>query len=129
MAELYHYTCEHGSAGIQADGLIVPQPQPPDGERKIVWLTDLEAPNRAALGLTSLVLQCDRMERRFVVPEPESVYRYVDVRRAWWPREWRELLESADGAMPMHWYVSEMPQRYDREAVIHGFQPQPGGTR
>lgn len=108
---LYHYTCGHGAAGIGKTGLIDVFLQPPEGQVALTWLTDLEAPNRLALGLTSNTIQCDRLAFRFDVPEPVEVVRYVDVRREHFPRYWREALERSPGAMPMHWYLSLVPQR------------------
>jgi hypothetical protein len=71
-----------------------------------VWLTDLEVPDRKALGLTSDLLDCDRLEHRVVVDvEAEHWPRYA--RRL--PLELRRRLELAAGARPMHWYVSEHP--------------------
>jgi hypothetical protein len=118
---LYHYTCDHGAAGISASGLVEVRLQPPEGKVALAWFTDLEAPNRVALGLTSRSLQCDRLAYRFTIPEPIDVVRYVDVRREHFPRYWREALESVPGAMPMHWYISLAPQRAEPEGkVIHG---------
>ncbi len=89
------------------DGVVKPHEQPMLGDRSLAWFTDLDVPHREALGLTSLILSCDRTEHRFKVTQA------VDVR--WWPRFARELgprerepLESAAGAMPGHWYVADV---------------------
>ena len=107
---LYHYTCRDRAALIVVDGYTL-RPGP-DG---VLWLTDLDHPFREALGLTSHTLTCDRTERRFVVEVPDEqfaegrVARYVDLKRERHPLTLRGL-DLADGAMPMHWWVSLDPQ-------------------
>lgn len=121
MTTLYHYTCkDHGAPGILGSGKIEPHRQPPEGQAALVWLTDLEAPNRTALGLTFQMLQCDRMERRFTIPEPVEAHHWNDVKREHFPRWWIERLEGAPGAMPMHWFVSTQPQYFSREEMPRG---------
>lgn len=65
---LYHYTCSHGIAGIGAFGKLLPRTCPwmPDAPA-VVWLTDMVEPDRDAIGLTSTILTCDRLEGRYVV--------------------------------------------------------------
>jgi hypothetical protein len=103
---LYHYCCSHSLEGIRRDGFLKPHRQVALGDVELVWLTDLDAPDRLALRLTSDLLDCDRLEHRIV----------VDVEAIHWPRYARQLplelrrpLELATGARPMHWYVSEHP--------------------
>lgn len=104
MTTFYHYTCLHGWAGIRASGGILKP-----GTDGVVWLTDLSYPFRLQLGLTSTMLSCDRTAYRYrVTGEPATIQRWVDVRRTW-DRDWVAALESAPGAMPMHWYVSGSP--------------------
>jgi hypothetical protein len=100
---LYHYTCDHGADGIRRDGLIRPHPSLAL-DVELVWLTDLDAPYREALGLTSHLLSCDRTAHRFEVATEGAL---------WWPRYARTLppgtrcaLESSYGAMPAHWWVA-----------------------
>jgi hypothetical protein len=106
---LYHYTCRHSLAKLTAAadvfGTMVLEPMSPGG---LLWLTDLETPYREALGLTSMILNCDRTEYRLEVMDPSTVQRWVDVRRQY--PGLREL-ELAPGVMPMHWYVSTSPER------------------
>ncbi len=80
---LYHFTCAHAEACIRRDGALIPQVswrrldavlldagQAMTGLWRapaVVWLTDMERPSRHRLGLTSIVLQCDRTEYRFEV--------------------------------------------------------------
>lgn len=108
MPILYHYTCDHGAAGIRATGEIRPL-QHPLLHAPLVWLTDLDPPIPAALGLTSLILHCDRTEHSFAVETDSAVWWPRYARRV--PRDAREALESAPGVMPAHWWVSEEPLR------------------
>jgi hypothetical protein len=64
---LYHYCCSHSLEGIRKDGFLRPWRQVALGDVPLVWLTDLEVPDRKALGLTSDLLDCDRLEHRVVV--------------------------------------------------------------
>ncbi len=109
MTELWHYTCEHGAELIRQDMTLKPiNPLIP-----MLWMTDLAIPDRLGLGLTMKTLKCDRLAHRFQVVDPHEVYRWVDVRRSWrgtkgWA--WVQAIESTEGAMPMHWYVSKVEQ-------------------
>lgn len=105
---LYHYTCDHQAPSIAQDGVLKP------GIDGLVWLTDLDAPPRLALGLTSYTLSCDRMANRFTVTQSADT--------VWWMR-YRKLRpdlvakELCDGVMPMHWWVSERPVSLVRVGV------------
>ena len=110
---LWHYTCDHGRAGIGDRGYLVPGVMLTDRVANLpcsryVWLTDLAVPIRDALGLTGLIVKCDRVAHRYRVWDETTVRRWVDVARDV-PRAIRENLESAPGARPAHWYVSEEP--------------------
>lgn len=104
-AVLYHYTCNHGLNGIIADRKLLPNPHPWIGH-PLVWLTDLDVPDRAGLGLTAHHITCDRTENRVEVA-------YNPVIRPW--TEWatwtqvpylvRDTIEGG-GGLPMHWWVS-----------------------
>lgn len=104
--KLYHYTCSHALPGILRDGFLRPNINPLLDDLDLVWLTDLDTPDRAALGLTSNILSCDRTEHRVEV-DVEAIHWPRFARR--FPAEQRRPLEFAPGAMPMHWYVSETP--------------------
>jgi hypothetical protein len=99
----YHYTCADGVAGIHRDGIIRPNAHPLLCE-ELVWLTDMEVPVRAALGLTSHTLTCDRTEYRVTVRTNQAVWWPIYARRVD-PAVRREF-EFALGAMPAHWWVS-----------------------
>ena len=98
---LYHFTCSHGRALIGSPGVLEPH-------WGFVWLTDLARPPREAVGLTSQILDCDRMEFRYRATANGTVVPWTTVRRRY-PREWVEGLESAPGALLRHWYVSPVP--------------------
>lgn len=105
---LYHYTCaEHGRPGIEAAKHVRPFPQPLL-RKNLSWFTDMELPDRQALGLTQATLCCNRTEYRVTVNTTGSGI------VPWWhwqhgkvQRVIREVLE-LDG-LPMHWWVSELP--------------------
>lgn len=118
---LYHYTCDHGRAGLGAKGeLIAPIEQPLDqtvvdemtgwqrGLLHLIWMTDLDEPLRKPLGLTAVSLHCDRTQYRYRVTDDKYVHRWITVRRDW-PRKLRDGLEQASGAMPGHWWISLRP--------------------
>ena len=99
---LFHYCCDHSNAKIEADnGILRP------GITGFLWLTDLYPPIRAALGLTSTILDCDRMTNCWQVDEPTQAVRWVAVRKHM--PDLAVELESAPGAAPMHWWVSAIP--------------------
>ncbi len=114
---LYHFTCADGAAGILRDGVIRPNLHPLLGWA-VVWLTDMEVPDRAALGLIpSERVPCDRAEYRFEVA-PGGLARCV-----WWPRFARILPRAVRSAFeyglegehpgdcgrPAHWWVATEP--------------------
>ena len=126
---LYHYTCSHSALRIREQGWIKPAcllphrsyDSLPLSYRAIAiavgsmcWLTDLAPPTyRDALGLSSLILKCDRTESCFEVePDWEGTRWWMRVRKQY--PQLREL-EEADGAMPMHWFVSDRPVLVRRE--------------
>lgn len=111
MKRLYHYTCAHSINGIRRTGRLEPNPHPLLGRLALVWLTDLDVPGTYGLGLTSHLIRCRRTEYRAS----------VDTEALHWPDLARTLrrttddrqvlagvqsLESATGALPMHWWVS-----------------------
>lgn len=110
--QLYHYCCGHSAAAIEdSHGILRPHttdalyPLPP-----VVWLTDMEAPDRYGLGLTSLLIECDRTEFRYPVVMAGDLALVVE----WWPhfaRRYRaypvvEELEASPGTLPVHWWVA-----------------------
>ncbi len=102
MPALYHFTCGHGAAGIRSDNMTV---RPMTG---LAWFTDLDVPYREALGLTNYLTKCDRTAFTFTVTDPDGVgiVPWTSIRRE---HPNADLLESAPGVMPMHWFVSRIP--------------------
>ena len=110
MASLYHYTCSHAAPLIKRDGLLKLHPQPLLGGMPLIWFTDMDAPDRAALGLTSHTLKCDRTAFRVDVEAGDAIVRWFAFARPL-PIEARRRLEFAPGVLPAHWYVSRSPYR------------------
>lgn len=104
--KLYHYTCDHGSEKIARSGQLLPNGHPwlpvP-----VIWLTDMERPDREALGLTSQTIRCDRTAWRVSVDTDEADPWHVFARRYRVSRSVREELEF--GRLPMAWFVSLDP--------------------
>ena len=112
---LYHYTCGDSAPEIDATGQLRPNYSavPP-----VVWLTDLEVPDAAALGLTSRTLGCDRTRHRVEV-EPAAALWWPTYARSL-PRELRAYLEDVPGVLPAHWWVSEEPVPIVRNSTRTG---------
>lgn len=100
---LYHYTCSHAAPLIVTDGFLRTHPQPQLVGESLIWLTDMEWPDRLALGLTSHTLRCDRTEWRVTVDT--DAQRWAKYARSL-ARILRHGLEWAPGARPMHWWVA-----------------------
>jgi hypothetical protein len=99
---LYHYTCSHTRPVVGTRGMLRPNPHPWLGV-SVLWLTDQDAPDRRGLGLTSNMLQCDRLEFRYIV-EAGDAKRWNDYAASVSLRA-RMILESASGARPDTWWV------------------------
>jgi len=99
--KLYHYTCDDGRRKIGEEGWLAP------GWDGWLWLTDLAQPDAQGLGLTKVILTCDRTAHRYQIDADGLRYTHP-----WW--EARRLvnpnrvktLESAPGVKPFHWWVS-----------------------
>ena len=108
---LYHYTCSHGRADLGDEGHLLPGASLTSAQlampwtASLVWLTDLPAPIRDALGLTSNFIRCDRTRYRYRVVDPTHTVRWVLVARNY-PRA---EIENAPGVLPMHWWVADRP--------------------
>lgn len=114
---LYHYTCDHGRQALGDQGDVLSRFDqarhrgsrlPMDQLALHSWFTDLDRPLEQPLGLTSQILDCDRTAHRYEVTDPADVHRYIDIRRTL-GHPLCAALESAPGAMPMHWYVAVSP--------------------
>ena len=108
----YHFTCWHGLERIEASGWrLVPNPFAPTlGLPSLVWLTDMEVPDREALGLTSHSLECDRTAYRLRVVETGPVEPWsVWCRTNGVTREWRDGWLEQGATRPRRWFVSAVP--------------------
>ena len=120
---LYHYSCHHGASAIGERGIVLPSGMhaPEAVERmpeelkwltNYAWFTDLSQPLPGQLGLTRMLIDCDRLAHRFVV-KPDEMEKCI-----WWPDEMKRLnlraarrISLAPGAMPAHWWVATGPIR------------------
>lgn len=104
---LFHYACRdhtHRALGDRAVLRPMRQPLHKNGSA-LIWLTDMDPPERDALGLTSEVfLRCDRLAVRYVVETdsaiPWNAYKVENV-----PSREIKILEGC-GAKPDRWFVS-----------------------
>lgn len=99
-----HFTCEDGHRGIIRDGMIRPNRHPLLGGPSVIWLTREKFPKRAALGLTSHSLSCDRMAHRIEV-DPDHALHWDAAKGMFNPIAVQQL-ESARGARPSSWWVT-----------------------
>lgn len=113
--KLFHHTCDHGREQIGDQGdLISAAEQRGQVEfwtMNFVWLTSMRYPNREALGLTMHLVGCDRTKFTYEVLLPDddpSIHPWAKVARDL-PRELRDEIERAPGAMPALWWVSLGP--------------------
>lgn len=120
MIVLRHFTCAHTHATLGDEGVLLPGATlRPDrlaswAPSHYVWATNLRLPLREALGLTSNYTHCDRTEYRYLIdPDDQHLFvPWVKIRRT---VEHHQLLESAEGARPAHWWVSPEPVRVTLE--------------
>jgi hypothetical protein len=118
---LFHYTCDHGARLIGRSGpcVLLPFMHPWLG-KKLVWLTDLDAPERRAVGLTSTHIRCDRLRHRYVVDDQRHVRAWLDsLERLRLIESMRQAFEFDDDGRPSspeHWWISDraLVARYDR---------------
>lgn len=114
--ELWHYTCQHGRDQLGDRGTLLPRAlQAGSAHREhspivlecLVWATDLAEPRAWALGLTSLMLDCNRTAHRYSV-DPRAFQRWGRLRSAVDP-VLVDHLELAPWAEPAHWWVALGP--------------------
>lgn len=90
---------------------------------RLVWLTDMAVPDRAALGLTSHTLTCDRLECRYLVAPCADILPWAAVRRAGLGKAMLQtagagaLIAFEAGRQPDRWFVSlsSLTARLDRD--------------
>lgn len=115
---LWHYTCDHGHHALGYDhATLLPAASlvlAHNGRHQLaesahlIWMTDLDRPITDALGLTSLLLRCDRTQYRYRVTDTTSCEPWWQVARRL-PTHVRMALEQSPGARPAHWWVSFLP--------------------
>lgn len=106
--ELWHFTCEHGYAGLRDRGLLRPNRHPLLPHLgPVIWMTMDPEPKRDAVGLSaSVLLTCDRMAYRYSVRPAPSCVSWMEVRDEADPRVLATL--ESFGA-PETWWISRLP--------------------
>lgn len=105
---LYHFTCDHGLSGIGRVGELRPMVEHPWLHCKVVWLTTEKRPDRFATGLTSNLLDCDRMAHRYVVRDLSRCRPWLtSPERAGARQDFVAELEQFGD--PEHWWIASEP--------------------
>lgn len=121
--KLFHYTCDHGRAGIGERGVLKPT-RTFWGGPAVCWLTDMDPPDRDGLGLTSHTLSCDRLQYRYVVADSAGCERWLTSRiRAHAPLHAVLMLEAIDGVKPDRWWISTVGLRATLDNGYQNAQP------
>lgn len=103
-SDLYHWTCAHSAVQIRNSRTV-------QTHYRWSWWTDIATPGqrmRAATGLTSNLLGCDRTEYRCTAADPRLLQPWTE------HREQVDLdlvlsLEGVPGARPDRWWVALTP--------------------
>jgi hypothetical protein len=104
---LWHFTCEHGFAGLGERGKLGLNPHPLLPKLgQVAWLTSDPTPERDAVGLTSSLLMCDRMAYRYRVESPSRCIPWTAVRHLAAPEVLHDL--ESFGA-PETWWIAREP--------------------
>lgn len=112
---LYHYTCEHGAAGIDASGELRPNAHPWLSAQygKVVWLTDVGDTVLAGVAtgmFPPVMLRCDRLAVRYTVfaDDVRGLVHWPDIRDRFDP----DAVASLEaGALPSRWWLTRRPIR------------------
>lgn len=106
---LYHFTCIDHAPAIDHELLLRPNAHPYLPGLPLVWLTDLDTPDRTGLGLTSgHLITCDRTAYRYTVADPGGCIPWTALAHLL-PRHIRDPFEDAPGRLPAHWWVCADP--------------------
>lgn len=109
-----HWSCFHGEAGIRHLRRVIPN----KAAGGVSWWTDLHGKGqtiRQQLGLTSNILECDRMAIRFWAdPRDERLLIPWVLYKPQVSEAWAWELENSPGAAPEHWWVATEPIRVKR---------------
>lgn len=103
---LLHRTCDHGKRLIEQDMTLRPLNV---SYRGLIWLSDLDRCDPRAIGLTSFMLRCNRMEWICEVDTEVALPWTVWAHENKVPLHIRLALDHVDGAQPRNWWVSELP--------------------
>jgi len=103
---LWHFTCAHGAVAIGRRGVLQPHPQPVLGGMPLIWFTSDPFPARDDVGLSSVMLRCDRMEHRYRATDTTGCFPWLALADDLDPRTVAML--SADRA-PATWWVARTP--------------------
>lgn len=80
---LYHYTCDHAHLAIERTGILVPHRAVTFGAgMSLLWATTQTPPVAADLGLTSVLLDCDRTAHRWRIIDTRPFHRWIDTSMA-----------------------------------------------
>lgn len=110
----WHWTCSHRAAKIAATGVLQPNPHPVLRDLPITWLTTSRLATRAALGLSSKTLSCDRMSHLFQVEEADEplVLSWTELKAEPAFEDYLPMarrLEAVRGTRPVVWAVTLEP--------------------
>lgn len=108
---LYHYTCLDCARRIGRYGMLRTWSHLRADEQMagfpVVWLTDMEIPDRLALGLRVINHRdgttCDRLAVRYIVETDEAVP-WLEWARGRVPEDVRRIME--EGRAPERWFVT-----------------------
>jgi hypothetical protein len=104
---LYHFTCDHGHAAIQADGGLL-RPNPAGLYMSVVWLTVLPEPDKFSTGLGAVLTTCNRMAYCYIAESGSAARAWLfSGERMRTPRGFLADLESYGD--PEHWWISDVP--------------------
>lgn len=116
---LWHYTCRHGLAGIEKTGTVLSlagmSMRSISAFDQVAWFTDLDYPDRDALGLSMRDLNCDRARHRFRVLDDSLVTPWIHAPLRRHPSRFGYLLETSPGALPRHWFIATEPVPVTRD--------------
>ena len=107
QTRLYHFTCDHGHDGLGTNGTLQPQPHPLLPQLSaLTWMTTDPNPTRDDCGLTSTMLDCDRMEYRYRVTDRRHCIPWARLRQLA-TSDVLAILESY--GKPDTWWVARTP--------------------
>lgn len=103
---LWHFTCAHGAAAIGRRGVLQPNPQPVLDGLPLIWFTSDPFPARDDVGLSSLMLKCDRMECRYRATATDGCVPWLELAET---IDLRTVAMLSTGRAADTWWVSAAP--------------------